>query len=94
MKNLLAKIMGIGASLWNFYGPILRQLTISGTNALLPVALDIVRSLADSSKSSLQKRETAVLKLKDEAVAMGISASESLVRFTIESAVQRMRIKE
>ena len=94
MKNLLAKLSGLGSFLWNFYVPVIRQIAANGTSALLPIALDIVRTLADSSKSSLQKRETAVLKLKDEAVAMGISASESLIRFTIESAVQRMRIKE
>jgi hypothetical protein len=91
MKNLLAKLMGIGASVWNFYAPILRGLFVSGTSALLPVALEVVRSLADTAKTGEQKRETAVLKLRREATALGITASEALIRFTIESAVQRMR---
>ena len=91
MKNLLAKLMGIGASVWNFYAPILRNLFVSGTSALLPVALEVVRSLADTAKTGEQKRETAVLKLRREATALGITASEALIRFTIESAVQRMR---
>lgn len=91
MKNLLAKIMGIGASVWNFYAPILRSLFTSGASALLPVALEIVRSLADTTKSGEQKRENAVIKLRGKAVEMGISASEALIRFTVESAVQRMR---
>jgi hypothetical protein len=92
MKNLLAKLMGIGASVWNFYAPILRSLFVSGTSALLPVALEVVRSLADTAKTGEQKRETAVLKLRREATALGITASEALIRFTIESAVQRIRI--
>ena len=83
--------MGIGASVWNFYSPILRSLFVSGTSALLPVALEVVRSLADTAKTGEQKRETAVLKLRREATALGITASEALIRFTIESAVQRMR---
>ena len=91
MKNLLAKLMGIGASVWNFYSPILRSLFVSGTSALLPVALEVVRSLAETAKTGEQKRETAVLKLRREATALGITASEALIRFTIESAVQRMR---
>lgn len=94
MKNLLAKLMGIGASVWNFYSPILRSLFTSGASALLPVALDIVRSLADTSKTGEQKRENAVIKLRGQAVMMGIDASEALIRFTVESAVQRMRAND
>jgi hypothetical protein len=91
MKNFLAKLMGLGVSVWNFYAPVLRSLFVSGASALLPVALEVVRSLATTSKSSMQKRESAVIRLKSEAALLGISASESIIRFTIESAVQRMR---
>jgi hypothetical protein len=42
----------------------------------------------------MQKRESAVIRLKSEATLLGISASESLIRFTIESAVQRMRAND
>jgi hypothetical protein len=94
MKTFLAKIMGIGSAVWNFYAPILRGLFVSGASALLPVALDVVRSLADTSKSGEQKRESAVIKLRGQAVLMGIDASESLLRFTIESAVQRLRAND
>ena len=94
MKNLLAKLMGIGASVWAFYAPILRSLFTSGASALLPVALDVVRSLADTSKTGEQKRESAVIKLRGQAVLMGVEASEALLRFTIESAVQRLRAND
>ena len=93
MKSLIAKFLGITNSIWNFYGPLLRQMVISGTGALLPIALDIVRSLADSNRTGGQKREEAVKTLKVRAVAEGISATESLIRWTIESAVQRIRLE-
>ena len=94
MKSLVAKVLGITSLIWNFYGPLLRQLVVSGTGALLPIALDIVRSLADSDRTGGQKREEAVKALKSRAVAEGISATESIIRWTIESAVQRMRLED
>ena len=94
MKSLIAKVLGITSSIWNFYGPLLRQLVISGSGALLPIALDIVRSLADSDRTGGQKREEAVKTLKVRAIAESISATESLIRWTIESAVQRMRLED
>jgi hypothetical protein len=94
MKTLLAKFLGITQSVWAFYGPLLRQLVISGTSALLPLALDIVRSLAQTDKSGTQKRAEAIEALRETALARGISATESLIRFTVESAVQRIKINE
>lgn len=91
MKNLLAKLLGVPASLWNFYSPLLRELVVTGASALLPLALEIVRNLAQTDKSGSQKRNEAIDSLKAAAVRHGISASESLIRFTIESAVQRIR---
>lgn len=91
MKNLLAKLLGVPASLWNFYSPLLRELVVTGVSALLPLALEIVRNLAQTDKSGSQKRNEAIDSLKAAAVRHGISASESLIRFTIESAVQRIR---
>ncbi len=94
MKSLVAKILGITSSIWNFYGPLLRQLVISGSGVLLPIAMDIVRSLADSDRTGGQKREEAVKALKAAAISQGVSATESLIRWTIESAVQRMRLED
>jgi hypothetical protein len=92
MKAFLAKFLGITTSIWNFYGPLLRQLAITGTGILLPIALDIVRSLATTDKSGAEKREEAVSALKNASIKQGVEATESLIRFTIESAVQRMRL--
>lgn len=91
MKSFLAKLAGIPSLIWNFYAPILKQIIADGASALLPLALDIVRELADTSKTGSQKREAAVKKLTSAAVRNGIDASESLIRFTVESAVQRIK---
>jgi hypothetical protein len=94
MKAFFAKILGITQSIWNFYGPLLRQLAITGTGILLPIALEIVRSLATTDKSGAEKREEAVSALKNASIKQGVEATESLIRFTIESAVQRMRLEK
>lgn len=94
MKNIIAKLLGITQSVWAFYAPLLRQLVVSGTSALLPLALDIVRSLAQTDKSGTQKRAEAIEALRETALAKGIKATESVIRFTIESAVQRIKINE
>ena len=93
MKSLLAKLAGIPSLIWNFYAPIFKQLIAEGASSLLPLALDIVRELADADKTGSQKREAAVKKLTSAAVRNGIDASESLIRFTIESAVQKLKDK-
>lgn len=94
MKNLLAKLLGVPAVIWNFYSPLLRELVVTGVSALLPLALEIVRNLAQTDKSGSQKRNEAIDSLKAAAVRHGISASESLIRFTIESAVQRIKTEK
>lgn len=94
MKSFLAKLAGIPSIIWNFYAPILKQLIADGVASLLPLALDIVRDLADTDKTGSQKREAAVKALTKAAVRNGIDASESLIRFTIESAVQKLKNEE
>jgi hypothetical protein len=94
MKSFFTYLFGVPAKIWNFYAPILRELFVDAAASLLPLALDIVRELADSSKTGSQKREAAVKKLTQVALRNGIDASESLIRFTIESAVQRVKVEE
>ena len=92
MKQLFAKIWGITSSVFNFFLPILKEVASSSVAALLPIALEIVESLADTDKTGAQKREAAVKKLTLTAKKQGISASESLIRFAVESAVQRYKL--
>jgi hypothetical protein len=92
MKNLFARLLGISSSLLNFYLPIFRELLASGLAALLPIALDIVREVGASDKSSSEKRNFALGRLRDAAIQRGITASESLLRYTVESAVQKLKV--
>lgn len=92
MKTFIAKILGVSASVWNFYAPLLRALFVTGASALLPIALEVVRNLAQTDKSGSEKREEAVSILKQAATRQGLSVTESIIRFTVESAVQRMRV--
>jgi hypothetical protein len=94
MKTILARIYGISTALLNFYLPILKQLFASGAASLLPFALEVVRSLAETNKTGAQKREAAVRKLTSAASELGISATESIIRLTIESAVQKLKLEE
>lgn len=92
MNALLAKIVGISVSLWQFYMPLLREVFTSGAAVLLPLAVDVVRSLNATDLPSGAKRDQALLSLKRAAAAEGIRATESLLRWTIESAVQRVKL--
>jgi hypothetical protein len=94
MKSLLAKLAGLSSAIFNFYAPILKSVFASGAAALLPIALEIVRSLADTNKTGAQKREAAVKLLTQTATKQGIDAAESVIRFTVESAVQKLKTQE
>lgn len=94
MKSFFAKIWGITSNVFNFFLPVLREIASSSVAVLLPIALEIVSSLADSKMGSAAKREAAVKKLTTESKKLGVSASESLIRFTIESAVQRYKLEQ
>jgi len=91
MKTILAKLLGVASSVWNFYAPILKQIFSSGVEALLPIALEIVTALASQKISGEKKFDIAVKKLSDAAVKSGIDASTSIIRFTVESAVQKLK---
>lgn len=94
MKTWIAKLLGLTSAVWNFFWPVLRELMASGAEALLPVALEIVRSLAKADLSGEQKFTTAVDRLRSQAVEYGIDAGVSVLRFAVESAVQKMKAEE
>jgi hypothetical protein len=94
MKSFFAKIWGITTSVFNFFLPVLREIASSSVAVLLPLALEIVQSLATTDKTGAEKREAAVKKLSTVARKQGVAASESLIRFTIESAVQKFKLEQ
>lgn len=94
MKTLLAKLLGLTSAVWNFFAPVLRQIVAEGAAELLPLALEIVRSLAPAKVSGAEKFDLAVNRLRDAATNKGIEAGTSLIRFAVESAVQRLGAEE
>ena len=92
MKSLVLRVLGVAGNVWTFYAPLLRNLFAGAAQALLPLALEIVRGLATSDAAGAEKREVALEMLRKAAIAQGVDATESLLRFTVESAVQRMKI--
>lgn len=92
MKTLITKLLGLSSAVWTFYAPLLRSIIVSSASALLPIALEIVRSLAQTDKSGAQKRDEALSALKAAAARQGVDVSESFLRFTVESAVQRLKV--
>lgn len=92
MKTLFAKIVGISVGLWQFYLPLLREIFVTGTTTLLPYAVEVVRSLNKTDLTSGAKRDQALMSLKKASVEQGIYATESLLRWTLESAVQRVKL--
>jgi hypothetical protein len=91
MKTLLAKLLGISTNLLNFFIPIFRQVLAQGVENLLPIALGIVMQLAKGELSSEDKKRVAVDMLQKAAIKEGITASASLINWTVESAVQQLK---
>jgi hypothetical protein len=91
MKAFAARLLGISRSLLEFYLPILRRILATGFAALLPLALEIVRNLAATDKTGAEKRTQAIDALRVAAVERGLEASENLLRYTIEAAVQKLK---
>jgi DNA-binding MarR family transcriptional regulator len=97
MKNLLIRILtkltGASRELLELLIPILRDSASRLLAQLAPIALEVVKSLADSPHSGSQKREAALVQIQSLAVAEGIRASTSAVNLAIELAVANLKTK-
>ena len=94
MTTLLIKILGwlSGSTkvVFSFLLPILEDNAAKLLAALLPIALDVVESLADSPKTGAEKRAAAVDAIKAQAIQTGIAATTSAVNLAVELAVQKL----
>ena len=97
MKNTLLKILirltGASKQLLELILPILRDSAAKLLAELAPIAIEVVRSLADSPHSGQQKREAALREIQTRAVNAGIRASTSAANLAIELAVQNLKSK-
>jgi len=93
LLNALAWLTGASKTLISFLLPILATGTAELLAALLPIALDVVTSLADSGKTGAEKRAAAVDAIKAQALQAGIKATASAVNIAVELAVQKLNEK-
>lgn len=92
--RIIASLTGASQALVSFLLPILRDSASRVLAELAPIALEVVKSLADLPHSGAQKREAAMRQIQQLAVAEGIRASSSAVNAAIELAVLNLRSPE
>ena len=93
LLKILVRLTGASRELLELLLPILRDSAARLLAELAPIALEVVRSLADSPHSGSQKREAALVRVQQLAVAEGIKASTSAVNLAIELAVANLKTK-
>lgn len=91
--RIIASLTGASQSLVSFLLPILSASASRLLAELAPIALEVVKSLSDSPHSGAQKREAALVRVQQLAVAEGIKASTSAVNLAIELAVANLKTK-
>jgi cadmium resistance protein CadD (predicted permease) len=93
MKSLISKILGVPKLLWAFVWPLVTKQVGLSLTVLLPIALGIVKELAENNNiSNSEKREQAFDKLADAAKNEGMNAASSLLNLAIEMAVTNLKI--
>jgi hypothetical protein len=83
--------LGLSKDYIAFLMPILQDSAASLISQLAPIALEVVKSLADSPHSGAMKREAAIRQVQSLAVSEGIRASSSAVNAAIEIAVLNLK---
>jgi cadmium resistance protein CadD (predicted permease) len=93
MKSLISKILGVPKLLWAFVWPLVTKQVGMSLTVLLPIALGIVKELAENNNiSNSEKREQAFEKLADAAKNEGMNAANSLLNLAIEMAVTNLKV--
>ena len=94
LLKILARLTGASRELLELLIPILKDSASRLLAQLAPIALEVVKSLADSPHSGSQKRDAAVQRIQALAVAEGIRASTSAVNLAVELAVANLRTEK
>ena len=94
LLKILARLTGASRELLELLIPILKDSASRLLAQLAPIALEVVKSLADSPHSGSQKRDAAVQRIQALAVAEGIRASTSAVNLAVELAVANLRTQK
>jgi len=94
MNAFIASILGIGKAIWPYIAPLLAKGTLSALASILPIAREAVVTLWGQDKSGTEKRQEAIAKVKEIAIAEGMRISDSIVSLSIELALQRVKDME
>ena len=91
LLRILTRLLGLSKDYIAFLMPILQDSAASLISQLAPIALEVVKSLADSPHGGAMKREAAIRQVQSLAVSEGIRASSSAVNAAIEIAVLNLK---
>lgn len=92
MTAFLAGLFGFPKALFVFYAPIFKSTMASSMEVLLPLAIEVAIAMAASQgKTGNEKRDEALAILQAKATEQGLVATESLLRYTLESAVLKLK---
>jgi hypothetical protein len=91
LLRILTRLLGLSKDYIAFLMPILQDSAARLISQLAPIALEVVKSLADSPHSGAMKREAAIRQVQSLAVSEGIRASSSAVNAAIEIAVLNLK---
>ena len=92
MKTLISKILGVPKTLWTFVWPLVTKQVGLSLTTLLPIALQIVKDLAQNNDiANSEKRQQAFVRLSDAAKNEGMNAASSLLNLAIEMAVTNLK---
>lgn len=91
-KKILGWITGTSKTVLEFIGPILQKSVSELLASILPIALEVVTSLAsDDKKTGAEKRSEAFDKIKDISVKKGIDAGNQTINLAIELALSKLK---
>lgn len=92
IKKILGWLTGASKTVLEFIGPILQKSVSELLAKILPIALEVVSSLAtDSGKSGAEKRNEAFNRIKDISIQKGIDAGNQTINLAIELALSKLR---
>lgn len=91
LLRILARLLGLSKEYIAFLLPVLQDSVANLLSQLAPIALEVVKSLADSPHSGAMKREAAIRQVQSLAVSEGIRASSNAVNAAIEIAVLNLK---
>lgn len=93
-KKILGWFTGASKTVFEFITPILQRSVSELLARILPIALEVVSSLAtDDKKTGAQKRNEAFKKIKDISIKQGIDAGNQTINLAIELAVSNLKHK-